>query len=480
MGALDKFYKETQGLVETGTTLATGAGSTLIGNVAGVATDISRQTDPSFRSNQEKIKAYANWLNTNRDKADTEDYKLVLSTYNDMKESLPKPGEQIASEFAERFTYEPVTSEGKRNLEVLGDLVSGSKIEGLGPQFQMLPTKIPFKGKPKTVLKKPKEVAEVDTASNIMMRAGNLFQKADEAKITFNPNAQIYMADAIEQALIDNKISRISKVGNDAREIAKKIRQRGEKGQNMSMQDYMEIRDAFDDLINLQKPKTGRVSKIATNALDDFVENADEFFLSGGDDVSIATFKRAREKYGQAKKTADVEEMLSRAERTVGSNYTDAGLADALRKEFKKLLNSKSRRKYFKQSELDIMDDFVKNDQATLKALSKLDASTGSAIPQMGNLATAFSLGTLFQSPEIGAITYLSQLIAGKGSKMLRNQKAKEQLVRMLGEIQGQPKGRYVTMPGLDIKQVPTGLLMLPPVTSQNKTVQDIISGSLL
>lgn len=480
MGAYEKLYKEAQGLVETGTTLATGAGSTLVGNVIGAGTDIKREFDPEFKSRRENMQKFAKWLNTNRDKQGSEDYSLVMDEYNRLKELQPKSGEQIASEFAQEFTYEPVTQEGQRNLEFLGDVIGESKIEGIGPQYQMIPRFIPKKGTPKTVLKKPKERAELATAEDIKLRATNLFNKADEGKVRFSPNSQIYMADAIEEALRDNKISAISDTGIKARNIASKIRQRGEKNLEMSMSDYMEYRDMFDDLVNLQKPKTQRVATVAQKALDDFVENADDFYLSSGDELSVATFKQARKKWGQAKKTADVEDMVAKAERQVGSNYTDADMADALRKQFKSLLNSKKRSKFYTRKELSIMDDFVRNDQKTLKALSKLDASTGSAIPQIGNIATAGAIGTLASSPEIGAIAYITQAVLGKGSKMLRNQKAKEDLLRVLSQIQGNPKGQYVVTPGLDIKQVPTGLLMLPPVTSQNQTVQDIVKGSLL
>lgn len=480
MGIRDtKAYKEAQGLVETGATLLSGAGSQLVGNIKGAYSDISQMDEINER--KAKMQKYSNWLNQNQDKKDTEDYQIVMQGYNELKSKPIKSGEEIASEFAQKYTYEPYTEEGKRNLEAIGEFVDVTKLAGIGPEFQTIPKTLPIKTKPKFTIQKAKTREDLPTSETLISRANQLFTQADEANIAFNPNAGVKMADAIDNALRENKISSISKTGIAAKNIANKIRQRSQKGETISMSDYMEYRDLFDDLVDTTKPKTGRVAGIGQKALDDFVDAADETMLAAGDEVSIQTFNQARKKWGQAKKTADVENMMAKAERKVGANYTDAQLADAVRKEFNSLLNSPKRRKFYTKQELNVMDDFVKNDSKTLKALSKLDASTGSPLLALSNLGTSSAIGLLSGSPEIGAATFLAQTFGGKTAKALREAKSRQQLMKILSEIQGGGgKGERIVTTGLDLKQVPTSLLMLPPVTSQNQTVEDIIKGSLL
>jgi len=77
--------------------------------------------------------------------------------------------------------------------------------------------------------------------------------------------------------------------------------------------------------------------------LDDFIAYADEGVIaksSKGNKSNIAAFKTGQKYYGKAKNTNILETLLLNAEMTAGTNFTQAQLVDAMKRQVQSLVKS--------------------------------------------------------------------------------------------------------------------------------------------
>lgn len=462
--------KEIKGIGETATTIATGIPAQIYGNIKGVASDLynlyqyyQRPDTPTFLSGlkgESKIPDFG--------------------------------GEQIAAETAEGLTYMPKTKEGQRNIEAIGEAVQKSGIEGIAPQYSGFPRgvlkprigvkstqniKNPFTGKdiklPKTIgtqnvvekFVKPRVYEDMTTGKVLKDQARQNFKDAKNSGVLYKSNELYKLSDELRDTLRETGIDIETTWGRKANSAINKLESRAEQGRT-AMEDLLAIDDLFDDIYDVNKPKSQPVSIALKDKLDDFIINSKESQLIGGDIKGINYQKKGQQLWGKAKKTETINEMIDRASEDASINFGNAEFERAIRNEFRKLRRNPKKFNYFNAQEQQLVRNFIKGQplQEFFKSLSKFDISKGSPLPIVAStlLGAGAGFGSTSALTGLGVAGGLAG--AGKIGAVGKNIMATNQLMDVFRQIQlGSPKGGKVLQPGLTIQNIPIGLLGITP-----------------
>lgn len=163
-----------------------------------------------------------------------------------------------------------------------------------------------------------------------------------------------------------------------------------------------------------------------------FIDAVDNF-------VAMSPYKEARKAYQTLKKSEDIADAFWRAELRTSANYTQAGMATALKQEFKRLAMDEAR---FKRT-------FNEAEQNAILAVIN-GTTTQNALRRIGMLAPTGQLSQIlytvfgFANPAL-AIPAVGGAIARRAStaKTLKNARGVQDLVHNAGVSLPKTKGRY-------------------------------------
>lgn len=132
-----------------------------------------------------------------------------------------------------------------------------------------------------------------------------------------------------------------------------------------------QLRQIASDAKGSAKPADQRLAGKVVDAIDDYVDNISAKDVTKGDASGAAALKDARELYTRQKKGEQLEQMFEDAKTKAGANYSQSGLENALRSEFKALaLNKKKLAKFTPEEQAAIKK--VATDGRLLRTLGKL------------------------------------------------------------------------------------------------------------
>lgn len=462
--------KEVVGAGETAATIATGIPAQIYGNVKGVTSDLynlykyyQRPDTPTFMSalkGETKIPDFG--------------------------------GEEKAMEAAEGLTYMPRTEEGQRNIEAIGEAVQKSGIEGIAPQYAgftkgvLRPRvgvtstkniKNPFTGKdvkvPSSVgtkdvvekFVKPRVYEDITAGKVLKDQARRNFTDAKNSGVLYKSDELYKLSDELRDTLRGTGIDPETTWGRKANSAINRLESRAEQGRT-SMEDLLAIDDLFDDIYDVNKPKSQPVSIALKDKLDDFIVNSKESQLIGGDKKGIFYQKKGQELWGKAKKTETINEMIDRASEDAGINFGNAEFETAIRREFRKLRRNPKKFNYFNAEEQRLIREFIKGQplQTFFRALSKFDIAKGSPGPIIASTLAGAGAGLGSTSALMGLGVAGGLAGAGRIGAIGKNVAATNQLMDVLRQIQlGSPKGGRILEPGLSVQNIPTGLLGVAP-----------------
>lgn len=193
----------------------------------------------------------------------------------------------------------------------------------------------------------------------------------------------------------------------------------------VSLSQLDELRQIANGAKASLKADDQRLAFEVVDIIDDYIENLSAKDVTGGRVADAAALKEARGYYARIKKAEDIQELFRRAEIKAGANYTQSGLENALRGEFKALALNKNRMRRFNAQERAAIERVAKGAplENALRNIGKMAPVGGVSGPIGVAMATLIPGGAVL--PAAG--------LAGRyaATKMtLRNANAAEELMR--------------------------------------------------
>tara|TARA_R110002072_G_scaffold124877_3_gene260438 strand:- start:48 stop:1544 length:1497 start_codon:yes stop_codon:yes gene_type:complete len=446
--------KEAYGAAETATTVATSIPAQIGGIGYAMYKDATTSPDPIMLKEEK-------WLEKNKSKSSHPDYQRVLKDFN-FRQSQIKLPEQIMEETSSNLTYMPRSQEGQRNLSAIGDTLEYLKIPPFSPGIGNI-GRIGKKGKTPRV-KNVNSKQPTTSSETLFTRAKMYFDKSKEAQVDFNNNAITDLGNKMLNRLKEENISNLSSYEAAANTLIMKLQLKAKMGKSVNINELFEFRDLIDDIQVTTKPKSKFASGLLRDELDDFISYADEGVIaksSKGNKLNIEAFKTGQKYYGKAKNTNILETLLLNAEMTAGTNFTQAQLVDAMKRQVQSLVKSEKKSRYFTKDQKKILQDFAKGGKVEvfLKGMSKLDPSSGGYV--IGPTPATAALVGSYLGPEAGGLTYLGLGVAGKTSKAAREANMSTVINNMINKIQNRTVDVKPGFRQLDL-QTDLGLLALP------------------
>jgi hypothetical protein len=173
-------------------------------------------------------------------------------------------------------------------------------------------------------------------------------------------------------------------------------------------------------------PSTRRLGAMTIEKIDDFLNNLSPADVLMGDAKNgVSALKEARSLWSSYRKADMVDEALKMAEMRAQSTYAGGNLENAIRQEFRKILQNKKKSAAFNDQEKAALARIITGNggQGTLRLLGKL-APQG-AITTAMNLAAAGSTGG---ASAVGTA-------AAQGAKMLSERMTKQNVERLSATI---------------------------------------------
>ena len=271
---------------------------------------------------------------------------------------------------------------------------------------------------------RPRRVEPIPTTEELGEQATRAYQRASDAGVIVKPEAVQEFSKRITK--------KIAQEGYRPRmqpKIAIALDEIDMEGATPSTLDQLDslrqvVKDPAGDFSN---KKQQRLANMIIRDLDNFIENLQGKDLLAGDaDRAVSALKEARQVYARNRKADFLEDIVNKADLS-STQYSQSGMENALRVQFRALAKNKTKMAQFSKEEQDQIRKIVKGDtlQNTLRFIGKF-APTG----VVSSLPTA---GAAFASPYLAAavpaVTYPARQAAE--SMSMANIDALMNMVRM-------------------------------------------------
>lgn len=201
------------------------------------------------------------------------------------------------------------------------------------------------------------------------------------------------------------------------------------------------LRQIANDAKGSIKPADQRLAAKIVDSIDEHLDGISPKDITRGDPKGVAALKEARDLNTRLKKGEQIEELFRRAEIKAGANYTQSGLENALRSEFKALALDAKKLSRFKPEERAAITRVAKGAplENALRFVGKF-APTG---PIAASVATFLggSIGGPGGVAAVGgalgaryAATRMTMRNAKNASEMVRRGSSKSSVTQMLTE----------------------------------------------
>jgi hypothetical protein len=271
---------------------------------------------------------------------------------------------------------------------------------------------------------RPRRLEPIPTTEELGQQAARAYRQASEAGVVVKPESVQEFSERIAK--------KITQEGYRPRlqpQIAAVLDEIATEGATPSTLDQL---DSLRQVIKVpagdfNNPSQQRLAKMMVRDFDNFVENLQGKDLLAGDaDRAVSALKEARQVYARNRKADFLEEVVNKADLS-STQYSQSGMENALRVQFRALAKNKTKMAQFSKEEQDQIRKIVKGDtlQNTLRFVGKF-APTGvvSAIPTAG---AAFA--SPYLAAAVPAITYPARQAAE--SMSMANIDALMNMVRM-------------------------------------------------
>ena len=305
-----------------------------------------------------------------------------------------------------KFTYQPKTEKGQRNMEAIGEGIDKSKLAGMPPFIN-----IPGRFKSGAVTKRKMKTNELPSRTTIKDESAVAYRKAEEMGATIKRSEFKKFADQLKTLLHKKNYRENNKDLSSIKVIVEELNLLSKKKGGVTLDDLQSLRELSGGAAGKTDAQAAMLGLNAKSALDDFLGIVDETKLNNGSPQAFAQWRIARKKWGQQAKIKEMEWLQEKAELTdIGKEVPRGAEVENFRQEVVKLLKNKKQMKMYTETDKMAMREFVQGGKVDkmLGVVGGLAPKTGGGMLGLGGLS-ATAAGTL------GADAFLTAGILGTG-----------------------------------------------------------------
>jgi hypothetical protein len=195
----------------------------------------------------------------------------------------------------------------------------------------------------------------------------------------------------------------------------------------ISLEKLDQLRQIANDAKGAVKPADQRLAAKVVDSIDEYLDGLSPKDITRGDPKGAAALVEARALNTRLKKGEQIEELFRRAEIRAGANYTQSGLENALRQEFKALALNEKKMKRFTPEERAAITKVAKGGKLenALRFMGKF-APTGVISATLSG-----GLGAMLAGPAGAALPLTGLASRAAATRMtLRNAQSASELMR--------------------------------------------------
>jgi hypothetical protein len=231
------------------------------------------------------------------------------------------------------------------------------------------------------------------------------------------------------------------------------------KGSNKTLEDMDDLRRIAQDAASAPDPTDRRVGMIIRNKIDDFILNE----APVGGEAGVEALKEARGYWSRARKGNVIEDLLFDARLDSPRTFSGAGVENAIRREFKKLVKSDDFRFFTKDEQTAILAVVrggpFSNAARFIGKFAPTGVVSGTLGPTLGSAVGFGAAGTLGLTgaavvPAVGAAgrlaaTRATETAAARASAKIRAGNAPANVRERLAFLLSQYGDQLSTVPGM-------------------------------
>jgi hypothetical protein len=369
-----------------------------------------------------------------------------------------------------RYTYRPRSEEGQAKLGYLGALTA--PLTESGADIAMMPLASQPLG---PVRRAPKAKPDaVPTTQKLSQAAEQAYQASEAAGVVIRPESTSRAAGIFRDVA---KAENLGKLPPKLSEAVAVLEERVASAQPLSLKDADKVRQLIGDAMKSTDAADRRLAKIIQGRYDNYIETlAPSDILAGNTEQGVSMLKQARELYGRRKNSEMLDKMERDAQRKGESNYTQAGVEHALRREFEKLANNDKKMRPLTPEQRAAVEKVAAPGlaQTMLRNIGKFDPTAGG----MGSLVGTGTGGVAAWMAGLDPLTGLALPAAGFLSKRAATALTNRNVGRARESLVGRGLPTGAQVPGLlGAEAVPanTGLLGAVAPRAVEQIRQDLI-----
>jgi hypothetical protein len=242
----------------------------------------------------------------------------------------------------------------------------------------------------------------VPTTAQLKDASAALYQAADEAGVVIRPESTQRVVKMMQDVA---EKENLGKLPPKLKEAADVLAERAASGKPLSLKDADKARQLINDAKKSTDAGDRRLASIIQRRYDDYLSNLKpEDTLAGNTTQGVSMLEQARGLYRRQKNSEMLDSMESKADDAGQTNYTQAGLEHALRREFAKLARNDKRMRVLKPEEQAAVKKVAAPGRAanTLRNIGKVDPTRGGMGAAMNTVVgggTGAVLGGLMGGP---------------------------------------------------------------------------------
>lgn len=292
-------------------------------------------------------------------------------------------------------------------MEAIG-LGAGRRAARTATRFAKVPEKIPSptkvrdKAVTKSLLEAAPEINQIKDASRA------IYKEIDDMDVKLKPVATKVLVKRILKTAKEGNVDDV--LTPKSARVVKQFEE--DEGGFKSFGDIDKMRKKAQIAANSLDPSDARLGAMLVDEIDDFMDRINPKAFSGPDAKTVGNvserYKAARNLWGRARRAELISDAFDKAK------LQASGFENGIRTQFRQILNSKKRARYFTKDEISAMRDVVEGTDKsnTLKLIGRLGFSEGAATNVLGGLV---GMGVLGPAAPIAGT--LSRKFAQKATK---------------------------------------------------------------
>lgn len=288
---------------------------------------------------------------------------------------------------------------------------------GISEEAQAAPA-APKAGRNPGLERVPDKAAEAPSLEDLRSEKDAAYKRAENTGVVISRNAltrlKVELVNDLQKEGIDKDLH------PKATAAVKRILD--SKGQ-LKLSEIETLRKIANDAKGSIEKSDARLGARIVDKLDDFEANLSESDVVSGSPEAATAYKEARALNTRVSKAQDIGDLFERAKNKAGANFSQSGMENALRQEFKALANNKNR-----------MRRFTPEEKAAIQRVAR-GAPLENAMRMLGKFAptggVSGPLGVMLGASGFGVIPAAGMAGRAVATRMtMRNANAAEQLMR--------------------------------------------------